>query len=234
MTEIQEEIRERLFELQDPQYRDFQTKLMPEVDPETVIGVRTPPLRKLAREYAKHPKAAEFLNTLPHAYYEENNLHGFLLETIGDYSLAVSRVEKFLPYINNWATCDMMCPKVFGEHLPELLEKIRIWLRTEDTYTVRFAIGMLMRFYLDDAFRSEYPEMVAEVRSGEYYINMMVAWYFATALAKQYEAVLPYLTGRRLSPWTHNKAIQKAVESRRITEEQKTYLRTLRVSRRNK
>ena len=228
-SRIEREVREKLFAMQDLEYRDFQAKLMPGVDPETVIGVRTPELRKFAAAYAKKPESGEFLRMLPHRYYEENNLHGFLLEKEKDYGRAVEAVERFLPYINNWATCDMMCPKIFGKHLPELLERIKIWIGSGETYTVRFGLGMLMRYYLDDAFREEYLELAASVRSEEYYVNMMTAWYFATALAKQYEAALPYLTGRRLDAWTHNKAIQKALESRRITPEQKTYLRTLRV-----
>ena len=223
------EILKTLFALQDLKYRDFQAKLMPTVDPETVIGVRTPELRRLAKEYAKTPEAREFLKLLPHRYYEENNLHGFLLETVKDYGQAMEYVENFLPYINNWATCDMVCPKVFGKHLPELLEKIRVWIASGETYTVRFGLGMLMRFYLDEAFRPEYLELAASLRSEEYYVNMMTAWYFATALAKQYGAALPYLQERRLDPWTHNKTIQKALESRRISEEQKTCLRALRI-----
>ena len=223
------EILKTLFALQDLIYRDFQAKLMPTVDPETVIGVRTPELRRLAKEYAKTPESREFLKLLPHRYYEENNLHGFLLETVKDYGQAMEYVENFLPYINNWATCDMVCPKVFGKHLPELLEKIRVWIASGETYTVRFGLGMLMRFYLDEAFRPEYLELAASLRSEEYYVNMMTAWYFATALAKQYGAALPYLQERRLDPWTHNKTIQKALESRRISEEQKTCLRALRI-----
>ncbi len=223
------EILKTLFALQDLKYRDFQAKLMPTVDPETVIGVRTPELRRLAKEYAKTPESREFLKLLPHRYYEENNLHGFLLETVKDYGQAMEYVENFLPYINNWATCDMVCPKVFGKHRPELLEKIRVWIASGETYTVRFGLGMLMRFYLDEAFRPEYLELAASLRSEEYYVNMMTAWYFATALAKQYGAALPYLQERRLDPWTHNKTIQKALESRRISEEQKTCLRALRI-----
>ena len=223
------EILKTLFALQDLKYRDFRAKLMPTVDPETVIGVRTPELRRLAKEYAKTPESREFLKLLPHRYYEENNLHGFLLETVKDYGQAMEYVENFLPYINNWATCDMVCPKVFGKHLPELLEKIRVWIASGETYTVRVGLGMLMRFYLDEALRPEYLELAASLRSEEYYVNMMTAWYFATALAKQYGAALPYLQERRLDPWTHNKTIQKALESRRISEEQKTCLRALRI-----
>lgn len=229
MNSTVKNIQEQLFALQDLKYRDFQRKLMPTVDPETVIGVRTPELRKLARSYGRQPESREFLKCLPHLYYEENNLHAFLLETIRDYGRAMEEVERFLPYVDNWATCDQMSPKVFGKHLTELLEKIRLWIASPETYTVRFAIGMLMRFYLDEAFRPEYPELVSGVRSEEYYVNMMIAWYFATALAKQYDAVLPYLEQKKLEKWTHNKTIQKAVESYRITPEQKAYLKTLKI-----
>ncbi len=229
MSCTQEEVRRRLFELRDLKYKEFACKLMPTVNPETVIGVRTPDLRKLAREFSKTPEASEFLKILPHAYYEENNLHGFLIETIRDYDAAVAAVDEFLPYIDNWATCDLISPKIFKKHLPKLYEKIKVWLISGRTYTVRFGIGMLMSFYLDDDFRPEMIELVAGVRSDEYYVNMMIAWYFATALAKQYEAALPYIQEQRLEKWTHNKAIQKAIESYRIGDEAKAYLRTLKV-----
>ena len=166
---------------------------------------------------------------LPHTYYEENNLHGFLIETIRDYYAAANAIEAFLPYIDNWATCDLMSPKVFKKHLPELYEKILVWLNSDETYTVRFGIGMLMSFYLDEHFHPEMLELVAGIRSDEYYINMMIAWYFATALAKQYDAALPYIQNQRLEKWTHNKAIQKAIESYRISDDTKAYLRTLKV-----
>ncbi|AFM41428.1 putative DNA alkylation repair enzyme [Desulfosporosinus acidiphilus SJ4] len=229
MNGIEEKIRRRLFELQDLKYKEFASKLMPTVNPDTVIGVRTPDLRKLAREFSKTPEALEFLKILPHAYYEENNLHGFLIETIKEYEGAVAAVEEFLPYIDNWATCDLISPKIFKKHLPELYEKINVWLISGRTYTVRFGIGMLMSFYLDDSFRTEMLELVAATRSDEYYVNMMIAWYFATALAKQYEASLPYIQEQRLEKWTHNKTIQKAIESYRISDEAKAYLRTLKV-----
>ena len=229
MSNIEAEVRRRLFELQDLKYKEFASKLMPTVNPETVIGVRTPALRKLAREFAQRPEAGEFLKILPHGYYEENNLHGFLIETIKDYAAALAAVDEFLPYIDNWATCDLISPKIFKNHLPELYEKIKVWLISDQTYTVRFGIGMLMSFYLDDAFRPEILELVAAIRSEEYYINMMIAWHFATALAKQYEAAVPYIQEQRLEKWTHNKAIQKAVESYRISDEAKAYLRTLKV-----
>ena len=215
--------------MQDLKYRDFQCKLMPTVDKETVIGVRTPELRKFAKEMEKEPGIEEFLQALPHRYYEENNLHGFLIEKIKDYDACVSAVDAFLPCVDNWATCDMMRPKIFKKHLPKLLEKIQVWLASEHTYTIRFGMGMLMSFYLDEAFQPEYLQMVGEVRSQEYYVNMMIAWYFATALAKQYEAALPWIEQKRLDVWTHNKAIQKAVESYRITDEQKAYLKTLKI-----
>jgi 3-methyladenine DNA glycosylase AlkD len=229
MSSIPEMIQTRLFALQDLQYKAFQCKLMPTVNPDTVIGVRTPDLRKLAREFAKTPESSEFIKILPHTYYEENNLHGFLIETIKDYDAAIAAVEAFLPYIDNWATCDLISPKIFKKHLPELYEKIKIWLQSDRTYTVRFGIGMLLGFYLDEAFRPEMLDLVADVRSEEYYVNMMLAWYFATALTKQYDAALPVIQQRRLAKWTHNKAIQKAIESYRISDETKVYLRTLKV-----
>lgn len=223
------QIRAELFEMQDADYREFHSKLIPNIEPEKIIGVRTPKLRKYARGLAKTEQAAVFLDCLPHEYYEENNLHGFLLEQIKDYDACVAQWNIFLPYVDNWATCDMPSPKVFKKHLRELLPQLRIWMDSGETYTVRFAIGMLMRFYLDDGtFSQEYVEWVKAVRSDEYYVKMMVAWYFATALAKQWEAVIPYIEERRLTQWCHNKSIQKAVESSRITPEQKTYLRGLR------
>lgn len=226
---IAEEVQRRLFELQDTEYREFHAKLMPTVDKEKIIGVRTPVLRKFAKEYAKTEDAERFMQILPHDYYEENNLHGFLIEGIKDYHQCLCALDAFLPYVDNWATCDMMAPKVFQKHLPELGDKITEWMASEHVYTVRFGIGMRMRFYLDEEFQPAYLDQVASVSSEEYYVKMMVAWYFATALAKQYEASLPYIEGRKLEIWTHNKAIQKAVESNRISKEQKAYLRTLKI-----
>lgn len=227
MNNIPATVQAKLFALQDLKYKEFQCKLMPTVNPDTVIGVRTPELRKLAKDFAKTPEAKEFIKILPHTYYEENNLHGFLIETIKDYDAAIAAVEAFLPYIDNWATCDLISPKIFKKHLPELYEKIKFWLQSDRTYTVRFGIGMLLGFYLDEAFHPEMLDLVAGIRSEEYYINMMIAWYFATALAKQYDAALPVIQKRRLEKWTHNKAIQKAIESYRISDETKAYLRTL-------
>lgn len=222
-------ILDRLFALQDLKYKDFHCRLMPTVDPEAVIGVRTPELRKLARELAGTEEAADFLRTLPHRYYDENNLHGFLLSLLKDYGETVAGLELFLPYVDNWATCDLMSPRAFRKHPPQLPEQARRWMASQHTYTVRFGIGALLEFYLDEAFRPEYLDWAADLRSGEYYVNMMTAWYFATALAKQYDAALPYLLDRRLDGWTHNKAIRKAIESRRIPDEQKAYLRSLKV-----
>lgn len=222
-------ISEELFALQDTEYQVFQSKLMPTIPPETVIGVRTPLLRKLAKELAGTPQAEHFLQSLPHRYYEENNLHAFLIEKIRDYDTALAETERFLPYINNWATCDCFCPKVFAKHKEELLIPIRRWLGSDQTYTVRYAMGMLMRYYLDEDFQPEYLVWVAGVHSEEYYLNMMRAWYFATALAKQPDAALPWLTDRRLDVWTHNKTIQKAAESYRISPEMKQQLRELRI-----
>ncbi|MEA4831361.1 hypothetical protein SDC9_122846 [bioreactor metagenome] len=229
MSSIEETLQNRLFALQDIKYRDFQCKLIPTVNPKTMIGVRTPELRKLARDLSKTPEASEFLKSLPHRYYEENNLHGFLIEQIKDYDTCIAALDTFLPYVDNWATCDLISPGIFIKYLPKLLEKIKEWLKSDQIYTVRFGIEMLMSFYLDDQFAPEYNELVAGIRSLEYYINMMIAWYFATALAKQYDATLPYIEQHRLDAWTHNKTIQKAVESYRISDKQKVYLRTNKV-----
>ena len=220
-------MREELFKLQDIKYRDFQKKLIPTIDPETVIGVRTPQLRKLAKQLRGTPEAEAFLKEIPHKYFDENQLHAFLISEEKDYDKCIDRVEDFLPYIDNWATCDQLSPKVFKKHKGELLLCIYRWLESEHTYTVRFAIGMLMQHFLDDDFEPAYADMVAGIRSDEYYVNMMIAWYFATALAKQYETAVSYLETQRLDVWTHNKAIQKARESYRITPEQKEYLKTL-------
>ncbi len=224
-----DELRKELFELQDMKYRDFQGKLIPSVALDTVIGVRTPELRKMAKRLLKEENVQEFLDDLPHKFFDENQLHAFIISEMKDYQRCMEEVCRFLPYVDNWATCDQMSPKVFKKHRKELSEKIKEWIGSDKTYTVRFGVGMLMEHFLDEDFDPVYPEMAAKIRSEEYYINMMTAWYFATALAKQYEAVLPYIEGCRLDNWTHDKAIQKAVESRRITAEQKEYLRTLKV-----
>lgn len=228
---ITDEIKSELFRMQDEQYRSFQSKLIPTVEQDTVIGVRTPELRKLAKQMVKRDDVYTFINELPHQYYDENQLHAFIVSEIKDFKCCVEEVCKFLPYVDNWATCDQMSPKIFKKHRQELLTFIREWIVSDRTYTVRFAVGMLMVHFLDEDFDLIYPEMVSKIRSDEYYINMMVAWYFATALAKQYEEVLPFIEERRLDSWTHNKAIQKSVESSRITQEQKIYLKSLKVKR---
>jgi len=220
MTELQE----KLFALQDKTYRDFQCRLIPNVKSDTVIGVRTPELRRLAKTVDM-----QFRNKLPHDYFEENQIHGFSLERMKDFDAAVEEVNSFLPFVDNWANCDQMNPKVFRKHRAQLLPHIRCWLASGHPYTVRFGIKMLMDHFLDEDFDSVYPEMVAAVRHEDYYVRMMVAWYFATALAKQYDAVLPYITDYRLEKWIHNKTIQKAVESYRITADRKEFLKNYRI-----
>lgn len=222
-------IRARLLSMQDTVYRDFQCRLMPTVAPETVIGVRTPALRKMAVELAGSQEATAFLADLPHTYYEENNLHAFLVERISSFDDCLSAVEAFLPYVDNWATCDSFSPPVFKKNKSALLTAVWRWIGAEHTYTMRYGIGMLMRHFLDGDFSPVFPAVVAAVPMGEYYVHMMVAWYFATALGKQYDAVIPYLTERRLPARTHNATIQKAVESYRIAPEIKSYLKTLRI-----
>ena len=221
-------VTERLFSLADEGYRLFQTPLLPSVEPERIIGVRTPVLRKLAKEMAGTAEAEAFLRDLPHTYYEENNLHAFLVEQMKDYDACVAAIDTFLPYVDNWSTCDGWSPKVFKKHPEELLVKIREWMASDLPYTVRFGIGMLQRYFLDERFDPVYLAWVATIDREEYYVRMMVAWYFATALAKQYESTLPYVEQGWLPVWTHNKTIQKAVESYRISAEQKNYLKTLR------
>lgn len=228
-SEIKVDIQQELFALQDLSYRDFHAKLMPTVDKARVIGVRTPKLRAFAKEFGKTEEAKEFLKVLPHQYYEENNLHGLLIEQIKDYPTLIRELNRFLPCIDNWATCDLLTVRVVKKHLDTFTEEVERWLASDHTYTIRFGIGMLMRYYLEEHFSLEYPEKVAKICSKEYYVNMMRAWYFATALAKQYEAIFPFLEEKRLDAWTHNKTIQKAIESYRITQEQKAYLRTLRI-----
>ena len=225
------EIRAELFRLKDEKYRDFQAKLIPTVKPETMIGVCTPALRSYAKQLLKREEVSLFLENLPHGYFDENQLHAFLLSEMKDYGQCIERVNRFLPHIDNWATCDQLSPKSFAKHRGELAGEIGAWLRSGETYTLRFGIGMLLQHYLDEAFDPAWPEAVAALRSEEYYVNMMIAWYFATALAKQYEAALPYLEQGRLAPWTHNKAIQKALESYRIAPEQKEYLKQLKLGR---
>ena len=219
---------ELLFQLQDKGYRDFQSKLVPTIPVETIIGVRIPAIRKLAKEYGKDPESVEFLKQLPHTYYDENILHALLVE-IKDYEACVKEVERFLPYVDNWAVCDIFSPKVFRKNKDKLIDKIREWTASGHSYTCRFGMEMLMTHFLDEDFRVEYLEIPATVHSEEYYVNMMIAWFYATALAKQWDAAVGYIEKKCLDPWTHNKTIQKARESYRITREQKEYLKTLKV-----
>lgn len=221
------EIRKELKKLQDKGYREMQVTIIPTVDADSIIGVRTPALRQLAKEFAKREDISEFLSDLPHKFFEENQLHAFILSGMKDAESCIRLVDEFLPYVDNWATCDQMSPKVFKKHKQLLLEYVDKWIRSEHTYVKRFAIGMLMEHFLDEDFRTSYLTKVSKIRSEEYYVNMMIAWYFATALAKQYEDTLPFIEKQKLDKWTHNKSIQKAVESYRITQEQKEYLKTL-------
>lgn len=224
MTEIQK----RLFALADGEYAEFQAKLTPTVEADRFIGVRTPLLRAFAAELSQTPEAEAFLIELPHEFYDENILHALLLERQKNFEECLEKVEQFLPYVDNWAVCDMMRPKVFKKNRDALIDRVKVWSASEQIYTCRFGIGMLMAHYLDEDFKREYLELPARVTSEEYYVRMMAAWYYATALAKQWENTIPYIEENRLPVWTHNKTIQKACESYRITPEQKTYLKTLR------
>ncbi len=229
MLKIMESITKLLFELRDEEYAKFQAKLTPSVDPKLFIGVRVPDVRKLAKELKNDPGVEVFLQELPHKYYDENMLHGLLISEIKDFDIAIKETDRFLPYVDNWAVCDIMSPKVFKKHKTELIECIRKWAKSKKTYTIRFGIEMLMSHYLDDDFKAEYLDIPARIRSDEYYVNMMIAWFFATALTKQWDSAIQYIENVRLDKWTHNKTIQKAVESYRITDEQKSYLRTLKI-----
>lgn len=229
MKDIISEIRSELLEMADNDYKAFNSKLLPTVPSDRVIGIRTPVLKKYALQKSKEPGIKRFLETLPHYYYEENNLHAFIIMREKDFDKAVALTEAFLPFVDNWATCDSFIPKSFEKSADKLLPFIDKWIRSSETYTVRFAIGLYMRYFLDDKFRTEYLDKAVSAASEEYYINMMIAWYFATALAKQYDHTIVYLENNKLPVWIHNKTIQKAVESYRISDERKAYLRTLRV-----
>ena len=227
--EMTRDVQKRLFEMQDTGYRDFHARLIPTVKKEKIIGIRTPMLRKFAKEFGKTEESEMFLKALPHQYYEENNLHGLLIEQIRDYDKCLEELERFLPHIDNWATCDLLALHMMKKHRDIFIREVYRWMESDKPYIIRFGISMLMRHYLDEGFKPEYPEKVAAICSEEYYVNMMRAWYFATALSKHYEKILPFLEEQRMDIWTHNKTIQKSIESYRITKEQKDYLRTLRI-----
>ena len=223
------ELQQNLFGMRDAAYAAFIAKLTPGFPPSHLIGVRVPLLRTIARSFAKEEAASQrFLSHLPHSYYEEDMLHGMLISLVKDYDRCLDLTDRFLPYVDNWAVCDTLSPKVFAKHKAQLLENILRWSSSSHTYTCRFGLRMLMTHFLDDSFSADFLEIPAAIRSEEYYVKMMVAWFFATALAKQWEATLPYLENRQLDPWTHRKTIQKAIESYRIPPERKDYLRTLR------
>ncbi len=223
------DITELLFELRDTEYKNFHSKLIPNVSPDSIIGIRVPLLRKLSKEIFGTDESNAFLRRLPHTYYEENNLHAFLIEQIKDFDECINEVERFLPFIDNWATCDSLRPKCFKNNREALLPHIENYLTSSHTYTVRFGTEMLMCLFLDEYFDIAFPKRISEISSDEYYVNMMIAWYFATALSKQYETVIPFLEERRLSPWVHNKTIGKCTESFRIPDKHKEYLKSLRI-----
>ena len=220
-------ITNELFKLADEEYADFQAKLTPTIDRKCFIGVRVPAVRKLAKEIYKSDQYADLLKTLPHKYYDENMLHGLILSEFKDYDKCISEVDRFLPYVDNWAVCDIMSPKCFKKNKDKLIDKIKEWSASGEVYTSRFGIEMLMSHFLDEDFKKKYLEIPAKVHLDDYYSKMMVAWFFATALAKQWDATIPYLESGKLETWTHNKTIQKAGESYRISDEQKEYLRSL-------
>ena len=222
-------ITDKLFKLQDIKYRDFQAKLIPNIDINKVIGVRTPDLKKYAKELVKDNNYSSFLNDLPHKYFDENQLHAFIISEIKDFDKCIEYINSFLPYVDNWATCDQMSPKIFKKYPNKLISNIKKWIKSKKTYTIRFGIGMLMQYFLDDNFKKEYLELISNIQSSEYYVNMMISWFFATALAKKYEDTIFYLENNKLDTWVHNKTIQKAIESYRITNEQKDYLRSLKI-----
>ena len=221
------ELQKALYKLQDLPYRKFTAKLIPNIEKESIIGIRTPALRAFAKDFAKLPEAKRFLHALPHTYYEENNLHAFLIQQMKDASQALAATQDFLPYIDNWATCDGLRPKCFAKNPAILLPAIAHWLKSDKPYTIRFAVNMLMVHFLSAHFDPAHMELLSNIRHDDYYVKMVIAWYFAEALAKQYDAAIAILQKKCLDPWTHNKAIQKAIESRKISDVTKAYLRTL-------
>jgi len=220
-------MKEELFKLQDKKYKELQAKTIPNIDPNTIIGVRTPELRSLAKKMVKENNYKSFLEELPHNYFDENQLHAFIISELKDFNECIDYTNKFLPYIDNWATCDQMSPLVFKKNKDKLLKEIKVWIKSKDTYTIRFGIGMLMSYFLDEDFDKKYLEIVSKIKSKEYYVNMMIAWFFATSLAKQYKDTITYIDDNKLDLWIHNKTIQKTIESYRITSSQKEYLRSL-------
>lgn len=222
-------IRDELLALAEEAYGDFQSKIVPNIERERIIGIRIPVLRQLAKKLKNAPEVKSFFSSLPHKYYEENILHIILIEDIKDYNECMAEIERFLPYMDCWAVTDDKVPKVLAKHRDELIKDVYRWVQSKETYTCRYGLHMLMSQYLDADFKPEYLELAAGVRSEEYYVNMMNAWYFATALAKQWDATIPYIEKYKLDSWTHNKTIQKAIESFRVTDEHKAYLRSLRI-----
>lgn len=220
-------LQERLFAMQDKAYAAFQSKLTPGVPPHSIIGIRVPQLRAFAKTFIKEAECASFMAQLPHRYYDENMLHAILISMGKDYDECIRQTDTFLPYVDNWAVCDILSPKVFARHKDRLLDKVKEWSKSAHTYTCRFGLETLMSHFLDKDFQPEYLGIPAAARNEDYYVRMMVAWFFATALAKQWDAAVPYLERKLLAAWTHNKTIQKAIESYRITDKQKDYLRTL-------
>lgn len=221
-------IREHLLSLEDKEYKSFHTALMPTIDPDTVIGIRIPVLREYAGVLIKEGRTADFLNDLPHKYYEENNLHAFIIAELRDFDSLSAEIERFLPFVDNWATCDSLRPAAFGRNKEKLLDLIKKWLQSDKEFTVRFAVEMLMIHFLKEDFSEEYLRLVSEIKSDKYYINMMCAWFFAEALYFRYDAAVLYFTGNKLTDFVHNKAINKACESRKISDGIKAELRTLR------
>src|SRR5574344_2183552 len=220
---------QELFSKQDIKYREFQAKLMPNIDKSVIVGVRNPDTKKIAKRIIHDNEEDFFVSNLPHKYYEENNVHAYIITNCKEYSKTISMLDNFLPFVDNWATCDIIKPQIFKKNTDKLINEIKRWVSSNKTYTVRFGIGMLMTFYLDDYFDNKYLKIPLSIKTDEYYIKMMIAWFYATALAKQYDDTIKIIENKVLDKWTHNKSIQKAIESYRITDEQKVYLKTLKI-----
>ena len=227
------EIQKELFSLQDKEYMKFLSKLTPNVSEDTIIGVRIPEIRKLAKKLVKNNEYEDFLKELPHKYYDENLLHGAIISESKNFEKCIKLLDNFLPFVDNWAVCDTISPTIFKKYKKELIEKIKEWSQSDKTYTCRFGVEMLMTHFLDEDYKKEYLEMVADIHSEEYYVKMVVAWFFATALAKQWDYAVIYLEDNRLDVWVHNKTIQKARESLRISLEKKEYLKKLKREKEN-